>query len=837
MHSGSPYCGRVDTHGRCGRVKKLQSMHVFQRYDEVRERRILTRHEKRQAEWETFRQRMIKRRGQVGKKRGGQSGHMDPDEAIIQRGLQRADELVFDRMESYRMMLEEKALLAKATPIEKRHGGNVWQMSLRDAWTAYISIGGQFSGLEMPVEDRPELQPETMYSVRKPFATTSLAERRIQRIRRITRDDPSVEFEPFRIDVLKSQYSEAIKVLQPAEVEFDDLHITGVGLEQQYEYMLVDVQREKAEREEQERKEAEKRARSSQRFSQTRSRANTSDTSETSRSARSQGSQLSRSASATQTNKPGGAETAAIIARGIEFQPHEPDEDRPCMQFESDRLVMEASTGELTEVTLSCANIGNCAVFYKWVRSNDDPLQRYFSLKDMAGSILPGDVKDFVFTFKSDMPGAFSETWSFQGRPNVQDTAHTVTLKGFARFEDKTKEKRARLEMDLEHSLKIHTVEEVMDEVVDHVGTPRAKARELLEDPDMDRQDFIRKNKEAQIYYSNTTLKLFQSLADSTFELLDFPRELREWNYSLESLKTLIGHIDDDGERERHIIQFNEIMKVAGIPPTSTSMFNSICYELVAELADSIPDLADSIRIKLELPRKSLKFKEKETRDLVYTMDPKTMSTWRYDPHLLRIGGPPVPYTAGPLEAYPEEEVVTLHKTVDIEVWELEEDEAPAEGEEGEDSRPRPPERDSETEGRLEFEYLLRLNDGVYHQFACLTERLALLSAEADLRSQVIAQVVLELNAAASEEVRTLIREDKMDEARKIDPAKYQGIVDIDMIFRKVMEEEQELQSSQKAAEARRQSARDAEAAAAASAAAAGDASVGPGVPISVAVR
>ena len=112
---------------------------------------------------------MIKRRGQVGKKRGGQSGHMDPDEAIIQRGLQRADELVFDRMESYRMMLEEKALLAKATPIEKRHGGNVWQMSLRDAWTAYISIGGQFSGLEMPVEDRPELQPETMYSVRKPI--------------------------------------------------------------------------------------------------------------------------------------------------------------------------------------------------------------------------------------------------------------------------------------------------------------------------------------------------------------------------------------------------------------------------------------------------------------------------------------------------------------------------------------------------------------------------------------------------------------------------------------------------------------------------------------------
>ncbi|KAJ1465264.1 hypothetical protein T484DRAFT_1865549 [Baffinella frigidus] len=91
----------------------------------------------------------------------------------------------------------------------------------------------------------------------------------------------------------------------------------------------------------------------------------------------------------------------------------------------------------------------------------------------MAGSILPGDVKEFVFTFKSDNPGAFSEGWTFEGRPKVNDTAHTVTLKGFARVEDKTKAKRSELELDLEHSLKMHTVEEVMNEVVGHIGTPQ----------------------------------------------------------------------------------------------------------------------------------------------------------------------------------------------------------------------------------------------------------------------------------------------------------------------------------------------------------------------------
>ena len=69
-----------------------------------------------------------------------------------------------------------------------------------------------------------------------------------------------------------------------------------------------------------------------------------------------------------------------------------------------------------------------------------------------------------------------------------------------------------------------------MNEVVEHIGTPRTKPRVLAEDPDVDRQVFIAQNKEAQIYYSNTTLKLFRSLADSTFELLNFPMELRKWD-------------------------------------------------------------------------------------------------------------------------------------------------------------------------------------------------------------------------------------------------------------------------------------------------------------------
>ena len=438
--------------------------------------------------------------------------------------------------------------------------------------------------------------------------------------------------------------------------------------------------------------------------------------------------------------------------------------------------------------------------------------------------------------------------WADSDTPSVAGCQHKILLKGISVAEDVTRAKRAELEARLAAAQRDHTVEEIVDEVVEHIGSPRTKARVLAEDPDVDRQVFIAQNKEAQIYYSNTTLKLFRSLGDSTFELLNFPMELRKWDSSLNSLKRLLYAIEDDYERERHIVQFNEIMKNAGIPPTSTAMFNSICYELVSELADSIPDMAEGIRKKLVLPKKNLQPKRvedavpggtefgnmgeiiMEERILTYTTEPPVtildketglpkgeMDLWHYDNHLLRIGGPPVQWfykegeepTKDPVTDEDRVGNIKLKKKLQVEMWENEggaeeSDAGEGEGADGEDL----PEkgvvgagRDSEDTGRLEFEYLLRLNDAVYYNLATMSERMALLNVEADLRSQVIAQVVIELNDAAAEEIRTLIKEDKEDEARKIDPAKYQNIVDLDQIFRQVVKEEKDADSARVRAE------------------------------------
>ena len=85
---------------------------------------------------------------------------------------------------------------------------------------------------------------------------------------------------------------------------------------------------------------------------------------------------------------------------------------------------------------------------------------------------------------------------------------------------------------------------------------------------------------------------------------------------------------------------------------------------------------------------------------------------------------------------------ITLKKKVMVEMWSDEEKSAATdEGAEGEEEAALLSQLDKEDQGRLEFEYLLRLNDGVYYKLACMTERMALLNVEADLRSQVIADV------------------------------------------------------------------------------------------------
>ncbi len=60
LRSALAVLSQTRTKAREDRSKKLKSMHIFERFDEVRGPRALARHEKRLQEWEAFRKRMAK---------------------------------------------------------------------------------------------------------------------------------------------------------------------------------------------------------------------------------------------------------------------------------------------------------------------------------------------------------------------------------------------------------------------------------------------------------------------------------------------------------------------------------------------------------------------------------------------------------------------------------------------------------------------------------------------------------------------------------------------------------------------------------------------------------
>jgi hypothetical protein len=60
LRSALAVLSQTRTKAREDRSKKLKSMHIFERFDEVRGPRALARHEKRLQEWEAFRRRMAK---------------------------------------------------------------------------------------------------------------------------------------------------------------------------------------------------------------------------------------------------------------------------------------------------------------------------------------------------------------------------------------------------------------------------------------------------------------------------------------------------------------------------------------------------------------------------------------------------------------------------------------------------------------------------------------------------------------------------------------------------------------------------------------------------------
>ncbi|KAJ3300526.1 hypothetical protein HK104_010468 [Borealophlyctis nickersoniae] len=296
----------------------------------------------------------------------------------------------------------------------------------------------------------------------------------------------------------------------------------------------------------------------------------------------------------------------------------------PCLVFAMRRLSYKTLLGEVSSSVLTVYNKGSTACRFEWVpdeRPNPlgvhavyDKVQRFF-FYHKKGVILPGTAFDFLIIFKSANPGIFTEKWKLVTIPSAEEGEdRSITLQGIAIEPDANEQKRAEIEKFLER--KQLTAKEIIDSILRNIKTPSRSANIKRRASGSDDEAlFVARNKSLHLYYTTNAFEEFTALAADTYRVLGEP-ESTPWDRSVVGLNELIERIPNIDTRSAHLRRLNDAVALASNPPRGTlsSMFYVIGCDIFLELADSIANLSEGLRLEKDLPlvRSAAKFFESD---------------------------------------------------------------------------------------------------------------------------------------------------------------------------------------------------------------------------------
>jgi len=111
---------------------------------------------------------------------------------------------------------------------------------------------------------------------------------------------------------------------------------------------------------------------------------------------------------------------------------------------------MIAPSGTIAEDSVTVKNIGTTAITYEWKLSlrgdfveskKSDFVQRFWCHYPRA-IILPGEEKQFVFSFTSEKVGMYNEEWELWTEPLLKNQLPILSLSGMSTSEDNLVHKR-----------------------------------------------------------------------------------------------------------------------------------------------------------------------------------------------------------------------------------------------------------------------------------------------------------------------------------------------------------------------------------------------------------
>ena len=191
------------------------------------------------------------------------------------------------------------------------------------------------------------------------------------------------------------------------------------------------------------------------------------------------------------------------------------------------RLLLESMVGNQSDAVIIAKNTGTTALFYSWNKVTVEPIldqsliggsrgRGQVHCRDRSGVLLPGLTKEFPFSFKSNIPGIFSEEWELVTVPPVNESPTTLAIKAMVTEEDLLAPKRDALEAKLADQALTHGIEDMLRDIVRDVKTPPPPPPSEAE---LKQKKFEELNKSlpTPIFYTEELFEQLNALAQKIF--------------------------------------------------------------------------------------------------------------------------------------------------------------------------------------------------------------------------------------------------------------------------------------------------------------------------------
>ncbi|XP_028821564.1 MYCBP-associated protein-like isoform X3 [Denticeps clupeoides] len=291
------------------------------------------------------------------------------------------------------------------------------------------------------------------------------------------------------------------------------------------------------------------------------------------------------------------------------------------------RLMFEAEVGLSVNSHVELQNEGSTAIYYNWQRipaPHSFPEARpamgtqQFYFNTSAGVILPGDTQRVTCTFKPARAGITTEVWHLNTHPVLLGgAAMQVTLRGVAFCQDRTAERRAAIERELQHKEALSACRSMLSDVLRRVRTP-----ERPESPipvGTEEEEFLSIN--PSLHFHRETIEALKTLwceVTAATARSDSP-EGHAWDLSLSNLRQAVLSLPESDPsltpagvcREAALAEYNALLSELHKPhfPAPSLSLLSTGLQLWRELLDGLEEEAARLG-------RALAFLDTETEDL-----------------------------------------------------------------------------------------------------------------------------------------------------------------------------------------------------------------------------